>query len=40
MPSMRILIVDDEPGIRKTTRIAIETAGHQASEAPNGIRAL
>lgn len=37
---MRILIVDDEPGIRKTTRIAIETAGHQAAEAPNGTRAL
>jgi two-component system, NtrC family, response regulator AlgB len=37
---MRILIVDDEPGIRKTTRIAIETAGHQAAEAPNSARAL
>src|SRR5688572_31312330 len=37
---MRILIVDDEAGIRKTTRIAIETAGHEAAEAPNGARAL
>jgi two-component system, NtrC family, response regulator AlgB len=37
---MRILIVDDEAGIRKTTRIAIETAGHGAAEAPNGPRAL
>ncbi|HVS54350.1 MAG TPA: sigma-54 dependent transcriptional regulator [Opitutaceae bacterium] len=37
---MRILIVDDEPGIRKTTRIAVETAGHQAVEAPGGARAL
>lgn len=37
---MRILIVDDEPGIRKTTRIAIETAGHVGSEAPNSSRAL
>jgi NtrC-family two-component system response regulator AlgB len=37
---MRILIVDDEPGIRKTTRIAVETAGHQAVEAPGGVRAL
>ncbi|MEO5959517.1 MAG: sigma-54 dependent transcriptional regulator [Opitutaceae bacterium] len=36
---MRILIVDDEPGIRKTTRIAIETAGHIAVEAQNGARA-
>ncbi len=37
---MRVLIVDDEPGIRKTTRIAIETGGHDAAEAPNGLRAL
>ena len=37
---MRILIIDDEPGIRKTTRIAVETAGHEAAEAPNGQRAL
>ena len=37
---MRILIVDDEPGIRKTTRIAVETAGHTAAEAPNALRAL
>jgi NtrC-family two-component system response regulator AlgB len=37
---MRILIVDDEAGIRKTTRIAVETAGHTAAEAPNGLRAL
>ena len=37
---MRILIVDDEPGIRKTTRIAVESAGHTAAEAPNAARAL
>src|SRR3954471_19056650 len=37
---MRILIVDDEAGIRKTTRIAIETAGHDAVESPNAARAL
>lgn len=37
---MRILIVDDEPGIRRTTRIAVEIAGHVAAEAPNGSRAL
>jgi len=35
-----VLIVDDEPGIRKTTRIAVESAGHSAAEAPNGLRAL
>jgi NtrC-family two-component system response regulator AlgB len=37
---MRVLIVDDESGIRKTTRIAVETAGHAAAEAPTGQRAL
>lgn len=37
---MRILIVDDEAGIRKTTRIAIETAGHEAAEAPSATRAM
>ena len=37
---MRILIVDDEPGIRRTTRIAVETAGHEAAEAPNATRAM
>ncbi len=37
---MRVLIVDDEPSIRKTTRIAVETTGHTGVEAPNGARAL
>lgn len=37
---LRLLIVDDEPGIRKTTRIAVETTGHAAVEAPNAARAL
>lgn len=37
---MRILIADDEPAIRKTTRIALETAGHSAVEVPNGQKAL
>jgi NtrC-family two-component system response regulator AlgB len=37
---MRVLIIDDEAGIRKTTRIAVETAGHSAVEAPNASRAL
>jgi len=35
---MRILIVDDEAGIRKTTRIAVETAGHEAAEVSDGAR--
>lgn len=37
---MRVLIVDDEAGIRRTTRIAVETNGHAATEAPNGARAV
>ena len=37
---LRILIVDDEPSIRKTTRIAVETSGHTAVEAPSAQRAL
>ncbi len=37
---MRILIVDDEASIRRTTAIAVQTAGHEAVEAPNGARAL
>jgi len=37
---MRVLIVDDEPSIRRTTRIAVESAGHSASEAPNAARAV
>ncbi len=37
---MRILIVDDEASIRKTTAIAVQTTGHEAVEAPNAARAL
>jgi NtrC-family two-component system response regulator AlgB len=37
---MRVLIVDDEPSIRRTTRIAVESAGHAAVEAPNAARAM
>jgi two-component system, NtrC family, response regulator AlgB len=37
---MRILIVDDEPSIRRTTRVAVESSGHSAFEAPNAARAL
>jgi len=37
---MRVLIVDDEPSIRKTTRIAVESSGHSAAEAPSAAKAL
>jgi two-component system, NtrC family, response regulator AlgB len=33
---MRILIVDDEPSIRKTTAVALESMGHQAEAAAGG----
>ncbi|HTJ78912.1 MAG TPA: sigma-54 dependent transcriptional regulator [Rariglobus sp.] len=37
---MRVLIVDDEPAIRKTTGFAVEAMGHEVVGAPNGLRAL
>jgi NtrC-family two-component system response regulator AlgB len=37
---MRVLIVDDDASIRRTTRIAVETAGHVVTEATSGGRAL
>src|SRR5882757_97335 len=37
---MRILIVDDEVSIRKTTRFAVEAAGHTVDDVPTGSRAL
>ena len=37
---MRVLIIDDEASIRRMTRIAVETAGATAAEAPNAARAL
>jgi two-component system, NtrC family, response regulator AlgB len=37
---MRVLIVDDEPSIRKITGLAVESMGHEVFAAPNGARAL
>ncbi|HEX2855724.1 MAG TPA: sigma-54 dependent transcriptional regulator [Opitutaceae bacterium] len=37
---MRVLIVDDDAGICRTTRIALETSGHLAADAPSGSKAL
>jgi NtrC-family two-component system response regulator AlgB len=36
---MRVLIVDDEPAIRKTTGLAVEAMGHESVGVPNGMRA-
>ncbi len=37
---MRVLIVDDEPAIRKTTGLAVEAMGHESVGASNGLRAF
>jgi two-component system, NtrC family, response regulator AlgB len=37
---MRVLIVDDEASIRKTTGLAVETMGHEVVTVPNGAKAL
>ncbi|MHC5542787.1 response regulator, partial [Singulisphaera rosea] len=37
---MRILIVDDEPNIRRTLRIALEAMNHTVVEASSGAEAL
>lgn len=37
---MRVLIVDDEPNIRRTLRVALEAMGHAVSEAASAAEAL
>ena len=37
---MRVLIVDDEASIRKTTGLAVETMGHEVVTVSNGAKAL
>jgi NtrC-family two-component system response regulator AlgB len=37
---MRVLIVDDEPNIRRTLRVALESSGHSVAEARNRAEAL
>jgi NtrC-family two-component system response regulator AlgB len=37
---MRVLIVDDEPNIRRTLRVALEAMGHAVSEAATSARAV
>jgi NtrC-family two-component system response regulator AlgB len=36
---MRVLIVDDEPNIRRTLRVALEASGHTVAEASSGAEA-
>ncbi len=35
-PSLRVLVIDDEPPIRKLLRMGLSTQGHDILEAPNG----
>jgi two-component system KDP operon response regulator KdpE len=39
-PSLRVLVVDDEPPIRKLLRMGLGAAGYQVLDAPNGKVAL
>ena len=38
--AMRVLIVDDEPNIRRTLRLALEAMGHSVGEASSGTLAV
>ena len=40
MPDVRILVVDDEPGIRATVSAMLEIEGYDVAEASNGADAL
>jgi len=39
-PAKRILVVEDEPSIRRIARVVLERAGYAVEEAPDGTRAL
>ena len=40
MPEVRVLVVDDEPGIRATVSAMLEIEGYAVAEAMNGAEAL
>ncbi len=40
MPDVRVLVVDDEPGIRATVSAMLEIEGYAVAEATNGAEAL
>src|SRR5262245_26107896 len=35
-PSMNILLIDDDPSLRKSLRLALETMGHRVADARDG----
>jgi NtrC-family two-component system response regulator AlgB len=40
IPTLNILVVDDEPNIRRTVKIALESIGHPVTDAGDGPQAL
>lgn len=40
MPELRVLVVDDEPGIRATVQAMLEIEGYDVAQAANGADAL
>ena len=40
MAAKRVLVVDDDPAVRLTFRLILESAGYQVSEARHGLAAL
>src|SRR5207249_4698022 len=38
--ALQVLVVDDDPEIRRTLRGVLEDEGHRVAEAPDGVRAL
>ena len=39
-PPLKVLVIDDEPPIRKLLRMGLSTQGYQTIDAPNGRAAL
>ncbi|HEV2954953.1 MAG TPA: DNA-binding response regulator, partial [Xanthobacteraceae bacterium] len=39
-PPLRVLVIDDEPPIRKLLRLGLSTQGYRVIEAPDGQSAL
>ncbi len=37
---MNLLVIDDEPSLRKTLRLTLESLGHRVTEADTGAAAL
>jgi two-component system KDP operon response regulator KdpE len=40
LPPPKVLVIDDEPPIRKLLRMGLGTQGYEVLEAPNGKKSL